>query len=1031
MENWNKKNTYRQFGLMKSGSVLLTTGLLMMASTNAFAAGEVGVNVNGPMIESVTQNGRTVTVIVSDAAGGLIGANVIVKGTTNGNVTDFDGKAVLQDVPENAILEISYIGYQTKEVPVNGQTNINVTLVEDSEALEEVVVVGYGTMEKKQVTSSVTSLAAGDMMKGVGGSDITNSLQGKISGLVMTNRGGANEKTTIQLRGLTSINSGKEPLIVVDGFPGGDIRALNQDDIKSIDVLKDASAGAIYGTRAASGVILITTKSGSNTNGKVKLNYSTELSKKQNYNKPEMLTADEYRARTDVNIVDYGSNADWWDAMLQKDNFSQKHHLSLELGSENAQVYTSFFYETNEGIAIKDNRQDYGGRLNANFKLFDGWLEIRPIVDYRHTERSSFTDNDNADQNDYVEDLKPNFKQALYNNPTRSPYDPDSESGYNVWTGETLDYNIVADRMLNTYEGIDTWFKPEVTMKLNIKPVEGLSYTQTLGYENRQYELHSYDSRYHRTEVTNNRSGRAYLGFQKLENLTSEGYFTYLKDFEGGHNINAVAGYSYFEANGESFSMTNYNFLVDDVKFWDIGKGTYLADGKAAMRSGKNITERLFALYARANYSYNDKYMLSATIRHEGSSKFAAENRWGNFWAVSAGWRVSGEEFMKELDWISDLKLRFGYGVTGNNDFDASYMANTLSSDAYWMLPSGGWAYTYGPTSNVNPGLGWEEKKEWNFGIDYAFLNNRIYGKFDVYRRKIDGMLYNVNVPQPPYPNSQQWQNIGEMESKGWEFEIGADIIQTKDFTWTSNLNLSHNSGKVLTTWGDGTQIVGNTFDEPGWPGDASLLQDGAEIGAFYIWKFAGFDENGEFLLYNKDGEVIPAGEKTVNDKQFIGNYLPKVMMGWNNTFRYKNFDLGINMRSWIGFDVYNTFPMYLGIQGANGAGQWNLWKPALTDERYNKIRGVKQLCDYFLEDGSFLKIDAITLGYTLSLKKYTDNIVDRVRIYGTVGNVATITGYSGYNPEVDITGWQGGVDKVWNCDPMVRTYTLGIQVSF
>ena len=1021
MKKCSKKNMQRQGGLIRPSSVLLTTGLLMMAASPMFAADGVGLD-NGPKIMSVTQDGRTVTVTVSDEAGELIGANVIVKGTTNGNVTDFNGQVTLQDVPANAILEISYIGYITKEVPVGNQTNINVMLSEDSRALEEVVVVGYGTMEKKQVTSSVTSLSAGDMMKGVGGSDITTSLQGKISGLVMANNGATNAGTTIQLRGLTSINSGKAPLIVVDGFPGGDIRALNQDDIKSIDVLKDASAGAIYGTRAASGVILITTKSGSNTSGKVKLNYSTELSKKQNYNKPEMLSADEYRARTDVNIVDYGQDADWWDALLQKDNFSQKHHLSLELGTENAQVYTSFFYETNEGIAIKDGRQDYGGRLNANFKLFDGWLEIRPIVDYRQTSRTS----DGSD-----EDKKPNFKQALYNNPTRSPYDADSESGYNVWTGETLDYNIVADRMLNTYEGLDKWFKPEVTMKLNIKPVEGLSYTQTLGYENRQWELHEWDSRYHRNEVTNNRTGRAYLKFSKTENLTSEGYFSYVKDFKGGHNLNATLGYSYFEKNGENFDMTNYNFQVEGVKFWDIGKGSYLTDGKAAMSSAKDITERLFALYARANYSYKDKYMLSATLRHEGSSKFAADNRWGNFWAVSAGWRVSEESFMQDFDWLDDLKLRFGYGVTGNNDFSASYMANSLSSDAYWMLPNGGWAYTYGPTSNVNPGLGWEEKKEWNFGIDYAFFNNRLYGKFDVYRRKIDGMLYEVNVPQPPYPNAKQWQNIGEMESKGWEFEIGGDIIQTQDFTWTSNLNLSHNSGKVLSTWGDGTQIPGNTFDEPGWPGEASQLEDGSEIGAFYIWKFAGFDENGDFLLYNKDGEVIPAGEKTVNDKQYIGNYLPKIIMGWNNSFRYKNFDLGINMRSWISFDVYNTFPMYLGIQGQNGAGQWNLWKPALDDPKYNQIRGVKQLCDYFLEDGSFLKIDAITLGYTLNMKKYTENIVDHIRIYGTVGNVATISGYSGYNPEVNITGWAGGVDKVWDCNPIVRTYTLGIQVSF
>ena len=430
------------------------------------------------------------------------------------------------------------------------------------------------------------------------------------------------------------------------------------------------------------------------------------------------------------------------------------------------------------------------------------------------------------------------------------------------------------------------------------------------------------------------------------------------------------------------------------------------------------------------NYDYKNKYYLGGSFRTDGSSRFQRDNRWGNFWALSGGWRVSGEEFMKEFDWVNDLKIRFGYGVTGNNDFDASYMANTLSRDQYWMLPSGSWAFVYGPSSNVNPYLGWEEKKEWNIGVDYSFFGNRMYGKFDYYRRKIDGMIYEVNVPQPPYPNGKQWQNIGEMESKGWEFEVGGDIIQNKDFTWTSSLNMSHNSGKILTMYGNNSRMDGNAMDEPGWPGDASRIEEGAEIGAFHMWKFAGFDDKGDFLLYNKDGEVIPASQKSVDDKQYIGNYLPKVMMGWNNTFTYKNFDLGINMRSWIGFDVLNTYPMYLGIQGQSGAGQWNLWKPALDDPKYKDIRGVKQLCDYFLEDGSFLKIDAITLGYTLALSKYT-KWAERLRVYGTVGNVATITGYSGHNPEVNITGWEGGVDKVWNCDPIVRTYTLGIQVTF
>ena len=1008
MKKCSKKNMQRQGGLIRPSSVLLTTGLLMMAASPMFAAGGVGLD-NGPKIMSVTQDGRTVTVTVSDEAGELIGANVIVKGTTNGNVTDMNGQVTLQNVPENAILEVSYIGYETKEVPVGNQTNINVMLSEDSRALEEVVVVGYGTMEKKQVTSAVTSISADDMMVGVKGADITSSLQGKISGLMIRNAGRVNDGSTIYLRGLSSINSGKSPLIVVDGFPGGDIRSINQDDIKSIDVLKDASAGAIYGTRAAAGVILITTKSGSNTNGKVKLTYNTELSKKQDYGKPRVLTADEYR---EYKVgPDYGSSTDWWDELINDNNFSQKHTFSLEMGTENAQVYSSFFYEGNEGIAIDDSRTDYGGRINANFKLMDGWLEIRPVVDYRQALR-----NNNV----------PNFQQALRNNPTRSPYDPDSETGYNVWTGESLDYNVLADSKLYDYEGLDKWFKPEVTMKLNIKPVEGLSYTQTVGFENRQWELHQYRSRYHRDELNNSRNGWAKLEFSKTENLTSEGYFSYVRDFKGGHNINATLGYSYFEENGENFNAENYNFEVDGIKYWDIGKGSFLSDGKAGMGSGKNITERLFAIYARANYSYNDKYMLSATLRHEGSSKFAADNRWGNFWSVSGGWRISAEEFMKDFDWLSDLKVRFGYGVTGNNDFDASYMANLLGSDAYWMLPDGTWAYSYGKTQNVNPNLGWEEKSEWDLGIDYAFFNNRLYGKFDVYRRKIDNMIYSVKVPQPPYTQGTQWQNIGSMESKGWEFEIGGDIIQTQDFTWTSNLNLTHYTGKILTLDGSSTYQNGNGFPAPGSPGDAARIESGSTVGDFYIWKFAGFDEEGNFLLYDKDDNIIPASQKSEDDKRYIGNYIPKLMLGWNNSFRYKNFDLNISMRSWLNFDVYNQLNMYFGIQGLT---ELNVLKEAYG--KFNEIRGEKELCDYYLEDGSFLKIDAITLGYSLNLKKYTNNLVDRLRVYGTVGNVCTITGYSGMNPEVDITSWDQGTERFDGIYPLVRTYTLGIQVTF
>lgn len=1002
------KNLYTRFMNDKlktyATKTMLLSSLLIGSSGAAFATTE---SVEG--VVSLAQDNRVKGTVVDDKGDPLIGAVIRIVGAdvSFAAVTDMDGKFSIKVPHKNATLEIKSVGYKTLRVPANG--NLNVTMKEDISDLNEVVVIGYGTLDKKEVTSAITSIKGKDLMVGVGGADISGALQGKISGLVMSNTASANAGTTFQLRGMTSVNAGRSPLIVIDGFPGGDIRSLSQDDIASIDVLKDASAGAIYGTRAAAGVILITTKSGTNTQGKLDLTYSNEFSHKQSYNAPEMLSGREY---AEHNIgTDYGDDVDWWDEMINHKNFSTKHHLSLQYGTDKAQVYTSLYYEKQDGIAIVDSRKDYGGRINASFKLFDGWLEFKPMVDYRQTSRNNHW---------------PNFQQALFNNPTRSPYDSNSETGYNIWQNESLDYNVVADAKLYTYEGVDKWFKPKMVLKLNIKPIPGLNFQQSLGYENRQWENHTYNPSYSRSSIEDNHTGSAYLAFSKSERITSEGYFSYANEFKK-HSISATAGYSYFEYNSENFNMSNYNFSVDGVKFWDIGQGTGLADGKASMSSGKDPSEKLFSLFARANYAFDDTYLLSASIRHEGSSKFASKNRWANFWSASAGWRISNEKFMKNISWVEDLKLRVGYGVTGNNNFSSSYMANMLGSDAFWYLPNGNWKKSYGKTQNVNPELGWEEKKEWNFGIDYSLFGGRLYGKLDYFIRNIDNLLYSVNVPQPPYTQGTQWQNIGKMQIKGWEFEVGGIPVKTKDFTWTSNLNLSHNSGKIKTLWGNNTYFNGNGFPAPGTPGDAARIEEGSTIGSFFIWKFAGFDDEGNFLLYDKDDNVIPASQKTELDKRYIGNYTPKLIAAWNNTFTYKNWDLGINMRSWIDFDVMNTANMYFGIQGR---GNNNVLKTAYT--KFNHIKGEKQICDYYLEDGTFLKIDAITLGYTLNMKKLTKNMISKVRLWATCGNVCTITGYSGMNPEVNITGWDQGTEKFWSdYYPTVRTWTFGMQFNF
>jgi hypothetical protein len=343
------------------------------------------------------------------------------------------------------------------------------------------------------------------------------------------------------------------------------------------------------------------------------------------------------------------------------------------------------------------------------------------------------------------------------------------------------------------------------------------------------------------------------------------------------------------------------------------------------------------------------------------------------------------------------------------------------------MLPNGNWAYSYGRVSNVNPVLGWEETHDLNVGLDYSLFDNRIYGKFDVYSRKTDGLIYEVQVPQPPYVEQRMHQNIGNLESKGWEFEIGGDVVRSKDWDYSTSLNFSHNTTTILSLWGNQTFYDYQSLPSPGDPGSAIRIEEGVKIGSFYLWKYAGIDDNGNFLLYNKNGDVIPYSEKKTEDKRYIGNYTPTLMAGWNHNLRYKNFDFSMTLTSWIDFDVYNTVDMYLGLPNAQPT---NLNVLANAYEKNGHIKGEKQLCDYFLEDGTFVKIQNINFGYTFDASKYS-KVLSRIRAYLTIDNVARFTGYSGVSPEVQITGFEGGIEKFWDLYPQTRRYALGVQFTF
>ena len=966
-------------------------------------------------ISAATYAGNPVTVkgVITDSSGEpLVGATIAVPGTTTGTTADIDGKFTLK-VEDDQTIQVTSVGFQTVKLKIGKNREFNIVMKDDMQTLKDVVVVGYGTMEKKRVTSSITSIKGDNLVTGLGGSTIATALQGKVTGLTISGSSSPNSSNGYQLRGVASVNAGRGPLVVIDGVPGGDLRMINQEDVASIDVLKDASAGAIYGTRAAGGVILVTTKHAQE--GKVKATYTTELSTETIRKSLDILSSRDY---LEYGLgQDYGYDTDWYKQLVNENQLSQRHVLSVSGGSKALQVYTSLVYQDLKGIVIGDGRKDYSGRMNAKYKMFDGKVELTVNAQYREANRDTRMGSSSA-------------QQAITLNPTIPVMNPNDPRQYNVNTigvGGTT-WNPVADIKLKDYKGIDKWLQADATLKINL--MEGLSVQSTFGVDNRQWQEYSYYHQNHLSMITANKRGRAYHYFSKTENRNVEAYASYMRDFNNIHRVDAVLGWSFYQTGGESFDMTNGNFTVDGIGGWDMSAGTDLSDGLASMNSYKKPRERLMSFFARGNYSYDDKYMATLSFRREGSSRFGANHRWGNFWAISGGWRISKEKFMKDITWINDLKLRAGYGVTGNNDFGSGYTVRTYKSNDMWPT-YGIWQPGYGSTRNINPDLKWEEKKEFDVGIDFSILHNRISGKFDYYVRKVDDMLFEVPAPQPPMVFSTIMKNAGTLTNRGWEFEITGQIIKSRNLNYSSTLRLSHNTSKIDNLGDTNSYLYGGAF--PQSMGYATKLVNGSKVGQFWLFKYAGLDSNGKWLIYDKDNNVVPVSSGTASNltdanKHYVGNAIPKLILSMDHSLSYRNFDLGLSLRSWIGYDVFSQLNLYHGLKSSS---QDNLLKIAFTDNK--NINDTRILTDYFLNNATFLKIDALTLGYTLDTSKW-QKYLSTARVYLTVRDLARFTKYPGYNPEVNINGLEPGFEYIRSTSsmyPQTIHWTLGVQLSF
>jgi TonB-linked SusC/RagA family outer membrane protein len=935
----------------------------------------------------------------------LIGVNITIKGRSSsiGTSTDINGNFKFETLPDDAILEFDYVGFRHEEMKVSGRSSISLTMLEDSQVLDEVVVIGYGTLEKRELTSSVSSIKSKELI----GGNVSTPLQaisGKVTGLDTYSSAGTdpNGSVSVQLRGINSVLADMGPLIVVDGIPGGNMNVLQKEDIVSIDVLKDASAAAIYGTRASGGVILVTTRRGKE--GRTDISYSTELTTETIAKKADVLTADEWRT---LGLTDYGGSTDWFDE-ITRTPFTQRHVLTMNGGSRNAQVYASVNYKKAMGMSIGSDRQDIGGLMNFNYLTDSGFLEMKGGINYVDT-RSDYT-------------TSGIFRDALYLNPTIPVYNPDDPSGYNILSGNSRS-NPVAWINLREDYGNSTRMQANLSAVLHI--AKGLTTTATGGYVGTFSNSGYWESALHRSSRDNNRKGYASQEWGRYQ-LESFEWVTNYNAIFGDHNLKAVAGYSFQQTGqGLTFSASNADFSIDGEKWFNMGEGKYLAEGRSSLSSYKSPRERVIAVFGRVNYSFRDKYLFAASIRREGSSKFGSNNKWGWFPSVSAAWRISSEPFMQNFSgWLNDLRIRAAYGRTGNQGFDPGVTTRMYKSDTDPYLINGVWTTVYGLAKNVNYNLQWETKDEYNIGMDFDMLGHRLSGKFDVYKRFVGNLIYDISVAQPPAVYPTTTENVGNLMNVGFEFELSGVPIQKQDMSYRVTLKGSHNETTLSSLWGNQTFYDTMSFPSPGSPGTAVRLQPGTKIGQFYIWKYAGIAEDGSWLLYDKDNNVIPASEKTQADKRYIGNAIPKLELSLDNQFTYKNFDLDIFFRSWLKYDVYCMMDMYYGLP--NTVDQ-NMLRSQY--EKNKNITGEKELCDYFLEDGSFLKLDAVSMGYTLPFKS-SKAFIKSLHFTLTGRNLFCLTGYSGLDPEVDVTGLTPGFEGLY-VYPRTRTYTLGIQVNF
>ena len=993
-----------------SACVVLSAGCLPMAT--------YAESVGAPVVETVLQQKAISGKVVDSKGESIIGANIMEKGTSNGTITDFDGNFSL-NVSAKSVLQISYIGYKTQEIPVSQlKAGAVITLKEDTEVMDEVVVIGYGTQRKGDVTSAIASVKAEDFTVGKVG-DAADLIKGKVAGLsIAKGSGDPNATSAIRLRGVISVNGSTTPLILIDGVEG-DLSTVAPENIEAIDVLKDASAAAIYGTRGANGVILITTKTGKRE-AHTTASYSGYVSASQFGKKLDFMTAEDVRAGK-TNFTDKGYDTDWLDA-ISRTGFTHNHNFNISGGTKQTTYSADFTYRKEDGVIMNTYAEDIRMRFDVSHWMLNDMLKVNLNM-VKKWHKNSATNATATDQSNI-------YRQAIARNPTAPIYNEDGS--YNEDFGVNYYYNPVG--MLEERLGNYTYEETRAAGNITFEPIKGwqtnlMLATSRFGAHDKGYNTSDYYG-----NQLNQWTGYAYHtnseSFQNNLELTSKYDLNV-----GKHRMNAMVGYSYQYYKYEQNYANNYNFPTDFFQWYNLGIGQALKEGKAGMGSEAN-ENTLIGFFARVSYAYGDRYNLLVSVRREGSSKFGDNNKWGTFPSASLGWTISNEAFMEDVTWLNNLKLRAGFGITGvipNNPYE-SLTKYTYGSSYYYS--DGKWLPGLSVSSNPNPDLRWEKSTEFNVGLDWSVLDDRLGGSIDLYNKKTTDLLFLYTVPTPPNLYNQTLANAGSVRNQGIEVAVNAVPVRTKDFEWKTIVTVSANKNKLLSLSND--LYESNSFIDTGGLGEpisisTHRMEEGRALGEFYGLKSVGVSENGLFLIEKPDGEVVEfSNDQLKNDeyRQYLGSGLPKVYLGWTNNLSYKNWDLSMQFTSQLGFKILNE-PRAFYENNSIAYNRLKSVEEAPYGGQYTLSSSQPQtFVSYYLEDGDFLKLTNLTIGYTFPIKK-NNKYIKGVRAYLSGDNLFCITGYSGLDPE--LSNWyptSAGIDAR-DKYPSIRSFTFGLNLTF